>query len=239
VQDTIARSRVREEEVTLLRGIPERFKVQLHQEMYMQPLIQLQIWPTWTGHQDEKEFLSMVCHESMTEQMLRPGQDVFMTFSPCTMVYVLQVGAMEYAPERGMPEVCRPDSANGVVSLAGLWAEWEHVGRLTAAFGTCSHVGLDCRKFSQLAANFGGHLCEFLKILGILMLAQIDALEAAGTTVSDVNVQTLINMSSLAQRGERFVAMRVSLSANPIPSSTVRRTSEVLSAGAKRLFSPA
>lgn len=204
-QDKMARTRLHEQEVVLIQGIPERIKVQLHKEMFLRILFQLEIWPVWT--RNDMDFLQHLCHHTMSEHTSRPGQDIFMPRTECFLVYVLETGSLEYFVQGQQPVHCT-ETSNAVLCLPSLWAEWHHVGHLTATFGTCFYVGIDCQKFCTLAATFGGPLCEYLKVLGILLLGQIEAAQGMNLVITDISVTTDINVRELSERAEGFTSLR-------------------------------
>ncbi|CAE7707258.1 CNGA1, partial [Symbiodinium sp. CCMP2456] len=151
-----------ESQVQLVETIPERFKVQLHREMYMSSLTKLGIWPKW-GHKEDAQFLLTVCHHGMKEHVSMLGQDVFMPGRDCREVYIIDSGSLEYSASGQMPFECTAASAtDSVLCLPALWAEWTHRGRLTANYGLCYYNGVDCEQFCSLAINFGGVLCHYL-----------------------------------------------------------------------------
>ncbi|CAE7656504.1 Kcnh6 [Symbiodinium sp. CCMP2456] len=204
-QDKMARTRLHEQEVVLIQGIPERIKVQLHKEMFLRILFQLEIWPTWA--RNDMDFLQHLCHHTMSEHTSRPGQDIFMPHTECFLVYVLETGSLEYFVQGRQPVHCT-ETSNAVLCLPSLWAEWHHAGHLTATFGTCFYVGIDCQQFCTLAASFGGPLCEYLKVLGILLLGQIEAAQGMNLVITDISVATDINIRELSERAEGFTSLR-------------------------------
>lgn len=219
--------RLRESEVSLIQGIPERYKVELHKEMFMHALAQANIWPRWI-QREEPYFYSSVCHQTMTEHACRAGQDVYLPRTSCCIVYALQTGCMEFVDDdvKTKPVECEPDTVMAVVCLPSLWTEWEHTGRLTAKSGVCHYAGIDCNAFCNLATNFGGKLCEYLKVLGILILGEIESKEGEGIRVSDVSVPSEIPLDGLAPRAEQFAFMRSRASAGTESSvsASVRST---------------
>eukprot|EP00439_Symbiodinium_sp_Y106_P051721 s459_g6.t3 len=202
--------RLREEEVALIQGVPERFRVEIHKEIFMNSLLLTNIWPRRT-HSEAPDFLSSVCHRVMQELPEGPGhwdrcgQDTFLPRTKCQMVYLLQSGDAEYVDEdRKIKFISvRGDPDLEVLSLPNLWAEWVHTGRLTATSGMCHYAGIDCKQFCTLATHFGGRLCEYLKVLGILLIGEIEALEARNIRVTDLCVPR-----KLARRAEQYANLK-------------------------------
>lgn len=201
--------RLREEEVALIQGVPERFRVEIHKEIFMNSLLLTNIWPRWT-HSEAPDFLSSVCHRVMQEHWDRCGQDTFLPRTKCQMVYLLQSGDAEYVDEdRKIKFISvRGDPDLEVLSLPNLWAEWVHTGRLTATSGMCHYAGIDCKQFCTLATHFGGRLCEYLKVLGILLIGEIEALEARNIRVTDLCVPRKVAIEELARRAEQYANLK-------------------------------
>eukprot|EP00439_Symbiodinium_sp_Y106_P055494 s1886_g7.t1 len=230
-KDKRARTRLREDEVTLISGIPESIKVNLHKEIYITSLLKVEIWPSWS-HKEDADLLRSICHQAMSEHTCRPGQDVFLPHKLCQYVYVIQTGTFEYHTLDKDTEDCKSDT---VCCLPSLWAEWPHMGRLTANLGTCFYIGVGCRDFSMLAASFGGPLCEYLKIFGILLLSEIEALQAQGTEVNDISVQNNISTRDLADRAERFASLKERSASRFQRTSSRDRTENELVSGLNEL----
>lgn len=201
-----------ENQVQLVQTIPERFKVQLHREMYMNSLTKLGIWPKW-GHQEDAQFLLTVCHHGMKEHVSMLGQDVFMPGRDCREVYIIDSGSLEYSASGQMPFECTASATDSVLCLPALWAEWTHRGRLTANCGLCYYNGIDCEQFCSLAINFGGVLCHYLKILGILLVGAIESLDEEAIHVTDVSVQTHVPLTGIVHRATQFASIQTTATA--------------------------
>ncbi|CAE7208136.1 CNGA1, partial [Symbiodinium microadriaticum] len=202
-----------ESQVQLVETIPERYKVQLHREMYMSSLTKLGIWPKW-GHKEDAQFLLTVCHHGMKEHVSMLGQDVFMPGRDCREVYIIDSGSLEYSASGEMPFECTAASAtDSVLCLPALWAEWTHRGRLTANYGLCYYNGIDCEQFCSLAINFGGVLCHYLKILGILLVGAIEALDEEAIHVTDISLQTHVPLSGIVLRATQFASIQTTATA--------------------------
>lgn len=202
-----------ESQVQLVETIPERYKVQLHREMYMSSLTKLGIWPKW-GHKEDAQFLLTVCHHGMKEHVSMLGQDVFMPGRDCREVYIIDSGSLEYSASGEMPFECTAASAtDSVLCLPALWAEWTHRGRLTANYGLCYYNGVDCEQFCSLAINFGGVLCHYLKILGILLVGAIEALDEEAIHVTDISLQTHVPLSGIVLRATQFASIQTTATA--------------------------
>ena len=64
--------RLRETDVRLLKGVPDRLKVVLHEEMFKSSLMSLGFWRHWR-HPDDEAFCRQVCHLAMQEPNLSPN----------------------------------------------------------------------------------------------------------------------------------------------------------------------
>lgn len=206
--------RVKESEVSLIQGIPERFKMELHEEMYMSALMKLGCWPSWRN-EGQRPFFRNLCHQAMSEHVSTPGQDFFLPGADCQRVYVLQSGSMGYSFREQMPIPLR---AQDVLCLPCLWAEWYHRGRLTSN-AICYIAGVDCEEFCRQAINFGGRLVQFLQIYGILLVGAVEALEEQ-RLATDLSLEE-DKLSDVASRAERFASMsKAAIEMNDLGAST-------------------
>ncbi|CAE7292067.1 Kcnh7 [Symbiodinium sp. CCMP2592] len=206
--------RVRESEVSLIQGIPERFKMELHEEMYMSAVMKLGCWPSWRN-EGQRPFFRNLCHRAMSEHVSTPGQDFFLPGADCQRVYVLQSGSMGYSFREQIPIPLR---SQDVLCLPCLWAEWYHRGRLTSN-AICYIAGVDCEEFCRQAINFGGRLVQFLQIYGILLVGAVEALEEQ-RLATDLSLEE-DKLSDVASRAERFASMsRAANEVNDLGAST-------------------
>lgn len=98
--------------------------------------------------------------------MFLPGTD-------CHHVYIIEPGhPLTYAVHNERIEICAGDT----LCLASLWAEWHHHGRLLSDSGTGYYAQVDCELFSAMAMKFGGYLCRYLQIFGILLVDVIESM---------------------------------------------------------------
>jgi len=209
--DGLVTIRLKEDDVTLMRSVPERFKIQLHTEMFMSSLMEFHIWPSWKHREDQSFFIS-VCHHSMRENVCKLGQDVFLPNTKCNHAYILESGSLEYNVHRLAPTHCEADGGNNILCLPAIWAEWEHTGRLFAANGLCYYISVDCAQVCKAAGNFGGEMFEFLKILGLLIVGRIEALYDRGEIVTDVLFDYEVDIPNFVQRAENFACMKIAQS---------------------------
>ncbi|CAJ1362013.1 unnamed protein product [Effrenium voratum] len=165
------RVRLKETEVSLIAGIPERFKIQLHEEMFAPMLEGLGIWPVW--EEDEGRLLfRLLSHRAMAEQGCTPGQDAFIPGQACQQVLMLQEGCMNYAAKDYSCECSALSAAN--LCLPVLWAEWFYRGRLTAVDSLCYFVTLSSEEFGKIILEVGGGIFKHLQILGFLLVGHIE-----------------------------------------------------------------
>jgi len=198
--------RLKETEVSLLRGVPEHLKVVLHEEMFMNSLLSLRIWDHWS-HEDDLLIHRQICHLAMVEHVASPGNDAFMPGTECTEVYLLDQGNMGYIARQFATFEAEFVSPGQVLCLPCLWAEWLHRGRLTANGGTTAYYnGINCEKFCSLVKQHGNPLWQYLQIYGILVIGEIEHMDAEDIFVTD---KTLAEdkMHDIATRAGRFADM--------------------------------
>ncbi|CAE7421219.1 per1 [Symbiodinium pilosum] len=195
--------RLKEDEVQLLSGVPERLKVHLHEEMFLLPLMSLRIWRYWKNEDDEP-FFWQVCHLAMCEHIATPGQDAFMPGTECGQVYIIEAGSMGYIARQLTSFESEHIHSGEVFCLPCIWAEWLHRGRLTANTGkTCYYNGLDCVKFANLVKQHGSPLWQYLQIYGILLIGEVEHMDAEDIWVTDKALADR-KMDDIAGRAQRF-----------------------------------
>jgi len=195
--------RLQEAEVQLLGKIPERMKMQLHEEMFLPALRAFNIWPQ-VNHLDDHYLFFNVCHQAMRETAMRQGQDAFMPGTDCKTVYYVDAGSMAYLSRQTRKER-QVVGEEAVLCLPCLWSDWHHRGRLTAAFGMCTLVTLDVEEFGRLITRFGGPLYQHLQILGILLVSEVEATNEV-EWVTDLGLQQEV-LEALVARAEGFISI--------------------------------
>jgi len=206
--DGLIKMRLEEEEVGLIKNIPERFKMMLHGEMFRPALFRIGIWPSRLNDEDG-ELMASICHSCMCERACKLGQDIFFPRTKGGFAYVVQSGTLEYDVKGYVSVTCQPESGTDVLSVPALWVEWTHVGRLSGAgFGACNYVSIDAAEFCWLALRWGGPLCEYLKTVGLLIVQTIEALNEKGTRVTDIFDAKELKLQTLIPRAEQFVDLK-------------------------------
>mmetsp|Transcript_29091 Transcript_29091/g.67469 ORF Transcript_29091/g.67469 Transcript_29091/m.67469 type:complete len:721 (+) Transcript_29091:36-2198(+) len=203
-------TRLNEADVGLIKGIPERLKMQLHDEMFASTLYCLGMWPTWSQTRDQPFFRNL-CHNAMTENVATPTQDAFMSGTDCVCAYVLQSGSMRYLAKQKtssqlMDMVRLKVDQSAVLCLPSLWADWQHRGRLTAEYGTCYYIRIEADKFCSIATQYGGPLWQYLQIFGILLIGAVDNRDEQGIMVSDLGFDEK-ETDRIVMRAQRIAAI--------------------------------
>ncbi|CAK9018115.1 Potassium voltage-gated channel subfamily H member 5 (Ether-a-go-go potassium channel 2) (rEAG2) (Voltage-gated potassium channel subunit Kv10.2) [Durusdinium trenchii] len=174
-----------ENEVTMLKFLPKRFRIQLHEEMYMHDLLQLPFWPSGVKTR-EHVFLAEVCHSAMQEEIARKYEDIFLPGTECHAAYLMQPGcAMSYTFG---PLVNVRVQSEDHLCLISLWAEWQHQGRLIARHGTSRYVVLDSEKFGMLAWRWAGPFYRYLQIFGVLFTGALESHLAEDAHFTDMGI---------------------------------------------------
>lgn len=199
--------RVQERDVDLLQKIPQRLKIQLHEEMFRPSLHGLGIWPT-VDVPENHFFYSHLCHSAMSEHIATPTQDAYIPGTDCPHVYIIDAGSMSYFCRGGNQQ--RANVAEGeILCLPTLWADWHHRGRLTANTTTCVYITLNSEQFGLLVSKVGGAMWQHLQILGILLVSEIENMDQNScqrNSVSDLSLgQT--KLDELVIRAERFASI--------------------------------
>ncbi|CAJ1436909.1 unnamed protein product [Effrenium voratum] len=199
-RERLTEARLSEEEVELLQRLPQRFKMQMHEEMYLFALLHLGIWPPWSSPDTDPVF-NTLCHHAMKDHLAKPGEDVFMPGTACHHVCIIESGHMSYSLAGAPPEEATPGS---VVALPCLWAEWSHCGRLMARTGSCYYVTLNGDDFCEVVMRFGGPLLRFLQIMGVLLIGELESAQDQ-SQLSDLT--SLSNIREVSERAQRFTKL--------------------------------
>ena len=201
------RLRNSEDEVELIRGIPERFKIQLHDEMYATTLMKCHFWPDRQLQEEEQFFIRLLCHQSMREAAAAPGQDIFLPGDDCSQAYVIQTGVMTYK-YRGKDGrelyATGTNDQNSCWCLPALWAVWHNHGRFSAENGLCYYVTVDAENFGTASVNYGGTIYAHLQIFGILLVGHVEGMEDDNLKVTDMMDELV--MSELRIRAQQYCA---------------------------------
>jgi hypothetical protein len=140
-----AKKRVHEEDIDVLKFVPESMRVQLHGEVYL---------PILTPHPlffhfatiCEDECVVELCHEAMSEVSLGTSQELFTIGVAAKRMYFMLTGLVTYfhghsgeaQQMRGGQRCCE----------AVLWVKWEHQGTLSAKVHS-EFVTLESQAFLQ------------------------------------------------------------------------------------------
>lgn len=199
--ENLAEVRLHETEVALVNSLPERFRMQLHEEMYMNSLLKLECWPRDMAKDvlietDNEAFLRQICHHAMSESVLKRGEDLFLPLKDCDHVYFVEQGyGLKYA-SHGYSTVVMPGDS---LCLPAIWAEWHYCGRCTAEFGAGYVTRVNGETFANLAMKFSGEVARYLQIFGILLIGALEC---------DVDADDLCfnaeKMEALASRAHIF-----------------------------------
>ncbi|CAE7202525.1 unnamed protein product [Symbiodinium natans] len=223
IQETLRREgtvevRLKEDEVNLISGLPERFKQQLHEELYIAAMQRLPFWPSWSeGQSTDRFFFSSLCHHAVSECVLMPGEDAFMPGTSCEHVYIVESGFMNYSLGNQDPSEIERDA---ILCLTCFWSEWQHAGRLSANSGTSYYITVNSEEFCKIAMRFGGRLSLYLQVFGILIVGAVESQHEQGV-VTDLCFDWQ-RIEELASRAERFHSIFESLDNTALQSTSLQ-----------------
>ncbi|CAJ1452607.1 unnamed protein product [Effrenium voratum] len=228
--------RLKEPDVALIQKIPDRLKMQLHEEMFLSSLHCLKIWPS--DAPQHEYFFSTLCHNAMQEHSVTPGQDAFMQGTECKHVYIIEAGCMGYIPPMfHFTSEAIPIHPQKAMCMPCLWAEWTTRGRLTASMGICYYVKLNCEQFGAVVRNMGGSLYQYLQIFGILLVGEVEAMDEEGMQASDVCLPQE-TLQAFGQRAERFADLLKMSGDSPFETVSRGTTRSHNSSPGKMMTSP-
>ena len=116
-----------------------------------------------------------------------------------SQVYIIESGSMNYLHlnnRKHSDEV----SAEAIVCLQCIFAEWKHRGRLFANRSSCYWASLDAVQFCNLIADHGGAVWQHLHIFGILL---VGAIEDRTWMINDVN-WSMVGVDELCKRTVKY-----------------------------------
>ena len=108
-------------------------------------------------------------------------------------------------------------SAEDIICLPCIFAEWKHRGRLFAHRGSCYWVTLDAVEFCNLVTEYGGPIWQHLHIFGILL---VGAIEDRAWLINDVNWST-VRIDELCARTVKYASRQQSMVLTNRKSSSV------------------
>ena len=201
--------RLKETEVTLFQGVPQRLLILMHEEMYLSLVNAVGFWPMWS-HFEDQHFFRDLCHGAIREHVSTPAQDAFMPGTDCQEVYVIQSGFMQYSAKprtnsKNYESVRELVSEADVLCLPCFWADWHHRGRMSSDTATCYYIGIHAESFCHLATKHGGPLWQYLQIFGILLVGHIESMDEEDTLITDLNLPEE-TFSKLTERAQDFAA---------------------------------
>jgi len=140
-----SRKRVHEQEIEILKVLPESLRVQLHWEVY-EPVLRPHPFFFNSLEVDEGGVLD-ICHHALSEMSLGSSQELFTPCQPATKMYFVVSGVLEYFHGSSDTEMAEISRGQWCVEAA-LWIKWDHEGRL-AAVSHCELVVLDASTFRK------------------------------------------------------------------------------------------
>jgi len=142
--------RTHERDVSLLCFLPQFLKEQLHAEIYHPTLI---MHPFLNLLADQHERVSIrICHTAMSQQSLKPGEELFAHGKEAEMVHVVELGRLLYCEE---PQPIQPQihvNAGSWLCDQVLWMPWVHRGQMTAV-QPCELANIDADVFHKIIAQ--------------------------------------------------------------------------------------
>lgn len=142
--------RVHEPDVSLLNFLPRSLKEQMHVEVYHPKLIThpfLHLLADAHG----RVFMK-ICHTAMSQESLKPGEELFAHGKEAEKVYFVDRGSLLYC-EGSSPQNYQVDvRAGSWFCDQVLWMPWVHRGQMTAV-QPCELANLDGAVFRQIVAH--------------------------------------------------------------------------------------
>jgi len=138
------KKRLREEEVTALKLLPQNLLAKVHEEVYVPWLLRMPIFELYANVFSHG--VQGICHEAMSTRSVMAGEYVFVEGKSGEKMYIVVGGMMEYTLRTRLDSagdsiplsrqgtiLRRALSESSWISEASLWIMWMHCGRLMAA----------------------------------------------------------------------------------------------------------
>eukprot|EP00930_Biecheleria_cincta_P036859 TRINITY_DN25265_c0_g1_i1.p1 TRINITY_DN25265_c0_g1~~TRINITY_DN25265_c0_g1_i1.p1 ORF type:complete len:772 (-),score=109.74 TRINITY_DN25265_c0_g1_i1:51-2138(-) len=196
--------RIQESAVKSLRELPEKLKVQLHEEVYL-PTIRTAVWIQTNGIVSlDQMFFSQLCHCAVGEHVTSPSSDVFLPDTDCAGAIIVTGGCWVYqlADSEKRQEV----EIQAWLCEISLWGHWIHRGRLISE-ASSTYCSVDGCRFSKLSMARGGAIHRYLRTVGLLLAGEIERLSSDHVALTDMSLEDEV-MEDLAGRALRFVQLK-------------------------------
>uniref|UniRef100_A0A7S0B6R0 Ion transport domain-containing protein n=1 Tax=Pyrodinium bahamense TaxID=73915 RepID=A0A7S0B6R0_9DINO len=194
------KTKVHESDIPVLKDVPERLLLLLHQEVY---LPRLTTHPFFAEYQEiDFNGLRKICHRATSEQALLAEQELFSRATPATHMYFVVSGTLAYYLNALPPHsLVAGEWACEVV----LWIPWVHRGSLCAETFT-ELVTLDAAAFQKITPKGSKALHRFLRAYAALYLRHECVFQAVGCLWLTDLCCTWADSSDLVQRAKDAAA---------------------------------
>jgi len=144
-----SRKHVHEDEIQILKVMPESLRLQLHWEVYLPVLTPHPFF--FNCNESDEGCMLDICHNAMSEMSLPSGQELFTAGQTASKMFFVMSGNLEYYLECSDTEAALVSRGDWCVEVA-LWIKWVHEGRL-AAVPHCELITLDGSTFRKHFAH--------------------------------------------------------------------------------------
>ncbi|CAE8591147.1 unnamed protein product [Polarella glacialis] len=193
---------IKEKDIPMFLEIPEGMRVELHKELYM-PIVTSAPFMI-AGASLDNEVLVKLAHNVIDESHVQARKDVFIPGSDCSHCYFTRSGNMLYYSDLN-ESAAVPLQKDQWLSEVVLWSQWKHTGLLVTKTFT-EFILLEADKFVNIVTQEGGQMYVYLRMLGLVLLASMDASDDSGEFCTDLGVGKKF-MNQLAERSLRFAEL--------------------------------
>ncbi|CAE8644657.1 unnamed protein product [Polarella glacialis] len=193
---------IKEKDIALFLEIPESMRIELHKELYM-PIVTSAPFMIVGASLDNKVLVKLA-HNVIDEVHVQARKDVFVPGSDCFHCYFTRSGNMLYYSDL-TDSAAVPLQKDQWLSEVVLWSPWKHTGFLVTQTFT-EFILLEAHKFVNIVVQEGGQMYVYLRMLGLVLLASMDAADDSGEFCTDLGVGKQA-MNQLAERSMRFAEL--------------------------------
>lgn len=142
--------RIHEQDVSLLNFLPRSLQEQMHTEVF-QPHLTTHPLFILLADSHERVFIK-ICHNAMSQESLKPGEELFTYGKEAEKVYIVDCGCCFYC-EGSLPSQNKTDiNAGDWLCEQVLWMPWVHRGQITAG-RLCELANIDGVMFREIVAG--------------------------------------------------------------------------------------
>jgi len=199
---------LKEEDIPMLKDLPQGLRVKLHQEIYM-PVLASARWMSEGLMELDEPLMIKLCDGVLREKVATATQEIFMEGGECSDVVIPTKTrrALIYGSSR-LRHLEVIQEGIWLCELC-LWAKWEHRGQLEATDMT-HYMVISGEDFSTTIVRHGGPLFQQIRTIGLLYISLAENRDSDETgPLTDLPLSEE-KAEDVRERAARFGQLRLS-----------------------------